>query len=311
MSQNARTVLPTDLVALVSYDGRVYANQAMTRDRIGTQDSPHPLETALEQWFSFATGRHTCVSVKGATLRGLVSARKRGTKQAWEIDCLIDATEGDSGVLLSLLDQITAAAGRSGAMKLFVRLPRGSQIERDAGRSGFQPYVREQVYRRQVEKGWAYRVPDGLRRREKADLHGVFRLYSTAVPPDVRRIEGMTLSEWTSSQENLGRATQYVIERENRIRGSLRIAGDGDVGRFDLLGDIAALDDLVEAAMAKIANRAWVYALVPEYQEGLASRLEALDFEAGDEYVVLSRRTVRTVKAAAKAQAAVVQTTFG
>src|SRR5713226_10204812 len=124
MTSTARTVLPTDLVALVSYDGRVYANEAMTRDRIGTEDSPHPLETAFEQWFSFATGRHTCVSVKGPTLRGLVSARKRSGKHAWEIDCLIDAAEGDSGVLMSLLDQITAAAGKSGAMKLFVRLPR-------------------------------------------------------------------------------------------------------------------------------------------------------------------------------------------
>jgi hypothetical protein len=310
MTQNARTVLPTDLVALVSYDGRVYANQAMTRDRIGTQDSPHPLETALEQWFSFATGRHTCVSVKGATLRGLVSARKRGNKQAWEIDCLIDATEGDSGVLLSLLEQITAAAGRSGAMKLFVRLPRGSTIEREASRCGFQPYLREQVYRKRMEKDRAYQAPEALRRREKADPHGVFRLYSTAVPPEVRRIEGMTLAEWTAAQESLGRATQYVIDGVGRVSGWLRVAGDGDLGRFDLLAEQGAIDDLVEAALAKIANRDWAYALVPEYQGGLASRLEALEFEAADEYVVLARRTVRPVKAGAKVPA-VVQTTFG
>lgn len=114
----ARTVLPTDLVALVSYDGRVYANEAMTLDRIGTTASPHPLEAAFEQWFSFATGRHTWISVKGATLRGLVSARKRGSKLAWEIDCLIDAGDGDAGVLMSLLDQVTEAAGKSGAMKI-------------------------------------------------------------------------------------------------------------------------------------------------------------------------------------------------
>src|SRR5713226_3053233 len=112
MTSTARTVLPTDLVALVSYDGRVYANEAMTRDRIGTHDSPHPLETAFEQWFSFATGRHTWISVKGPTLRGLVSARKRGSKLAWEIDCLINASEADNSVLMSLLDQLTAAAGK-------------------------------------------------------------------------------------------------------------------------------------------------------------------------------------------------------
>jgi hypothetical protein len=310
MTPNARTVLPTDLVALVAYDGRVYANQAMTRDRIGTQDSPHPLETAFEQWLSFATGRHTCVSVKGATLRGLVSARKRGSKQAWEIDCLIDAAEDDSGVLMSLLDQVTGAVGRSGAMKLFVRVPRGSEIERAAARCGFQPYLREQLYRRPVEAGQAHRVTEGLRRREKADPYPLFQLYSAAVPPEVRRIEGMTLGEWTATQETLGRTTQYVLEDGGRLRGWLRVAGDGDLGRFDLLADHAALDDLVEAAMAKIANREWMYSLVPEYQAGLAGRLEALGFEAADEYVVLSRRTVRPVAEAVKIPA-VVQTTFG
>ena len=76
----ARTVRPTDLVALVAYNGRVFPNEAHTLDRIGKEASPHPLETALEQWFSFATGRHTWISVKGATLRGLVSARRRGSR---------------------------------------------------------------------------------------------------------------------------------------------------------------------------------------------------------------------------------------
>jgi hypothetical protein len=310
MSQSARTVLPTDLVALVSYDGGLYANQAMTRDRMGTEDSPHPLGTALEQWFSFATGRHTCVSVKGPTLRGLVSARKRGSKQAWEIDCLIDAAEGDSGVLMSLLDQITAAAGRSGAMKLFVRLPRGSEIEQAAARCGFLPYLRERLYRRPVDKGEAHAIAEGLRRREKADPFPVFQLYTAVVPPDVRSVEGVTFGEWTAVQESLGRTTQFVIEGEGRIRGWLRVAGDGDLGRFDLVAEQAVLDDLIEAAMAKIANREWMYTLVPEHQAGLAARLETLGFEATDEFTVLTRRTVRTVKDRVKVPA-VAQTTFG
>jgi hypothetical protein len=307
---HARTVLPTDLVALVSYDGRVYANEAMTRDRIGKQDSPHPLETAFEQWFSFATGRHTSVSVKGATLRGLVSARKRGNKQAWEIDCLIDAADGDSSVLLSLLDQITAAAGKSGALRVFVRLPVGSALAEATQRCGFLPYVREQAYRKAVDPAWAQDLPDGLRRWSKTDPYPVFQIYSATVPSDVRRVEGMTFGEWQSAQESLGRATQYAIEREGMVHGRLRVAGDGDIGRFDLLADDEALDDLIRAAMAKIANRDWIYSLVPEHQEGLARRLTALGFEGGDEYVVMSRRTVMPVKDTAKVPA-LAQTTFG
>ena len=310
MAHTARTVLPTDLVALVSYDGKVYANEAMTRDRIGTQDSPHPLETAIEQWFSFATGRHTCVSVKGATLRGLVSARKRATKQAWEVDCLIDAAEGDSSVLMSLLDRITEAAGKSGAMRIFLRLRAASDAAVASTRCAFAPYVRETVYRRAVDKDAHMKAPDVLRRRAKSDQYPVFQLYNQLVPPQVRRYEGTTFGEWTAAQESLGRSTQYVLDDGGRVRGWLRVAGDGEVGRFDLPGDHDVLDSLVESALAKLANRERAVTIVPEYQVELATRLERLGFEAADEYTVLTRRTVRPVTERMKLPA-VVQTTFG
>jgi hypothetical protein len=310
MTRNARTVLPTDLVALVSYDGRAYANQAMTRDRIGTEGSPHPLETAFEQWFSFATGRHTCVSVKGTTLRGLVSARKRGSKQAWEIDCLIDATDGDGGVVISLLDQITAATGRSGALKVFLRLRSGSELVDASARGGYLPYVRENLYRLDAGAAAAPVLPAGLRRRTKVDLYSIFQLYNGLVPQNVRQREGVTLGEWSAAQESLGRGTQYLLEREGRVSGWLRAAGDGDVGRFDLLGEAAAFDDLIGAGIAKVANRREIFALVPEYQEGAARGLEARGFELTEQYTVLYRRTVRPVRVPSKMQP-VVRTTFG
>jgi hypothetical protein len=310
MAHTARTVLPTDLVALVSYDGKVYANEAMTRDRIGTQDSRHPLETAIEQWFSFATGRHTCVSVKGATLRGLVSARKRTTKQAWEVDCLIDASEGDPSVLMSLLDRITEAAGKSGAMRIFLRLPADSEIAFASTRCAFTPYVRETVYRRPVDKTAHMQASDALRRRAKADPYPVFQLYTHLVPPEVRRFEGTTFGEWTAAQESLGRSTQYVLDDAGRVRGWLRVAGDGDVGRFDLLGYHDVVDELVESALAKLANRDRAVTIVPEHQADLATSLRRLGFEPAEEYTALSRRTVRPVTERVKVPA-VAQTTFG
>jgi hypothetical protein len=310
LSPRARTVLPTDLVALVSYDGKVYANEAMTRDRIGTQDSPHPLETAFEQWFSFATGRHTCVSVKGPTLRGLVSARKRANKQAWEIDCLINAADSDNGVLMSLLDQMTEAAGKSGAMRIFLRVAEGDTASASS-RSGFLPYVREGVYVRDIEKGSETKAPETLRRRTKADPYSVFQLFNKLVPAEVRRVEGMTFGEWTAAQENLGRTTQYVIENDGgAVAGWLRVAGDGPIGRFDLLGEHTVLDDLLDAALAKVANRERAVTIVPEYEVELATRLEQRGFRVEEEYMVLWRRTVRPVKEAMKVPA-IAQTTFG
>jgi hypothetical protein len=311
----ARTVLPTDLVALVSYDGRIYANEAMTRDRLGTHESPHPLEAAFEQWFSFATGRHTWISVEGATLRGLLSARKRGSRLAWEVDCLIDATEDDDSVMMSLLDRMTTAAGKSGALRIFLRLPAGSPTEGTAERSGFVPYERERVYRREAGDRRAPSSPEGLRRRHRGDAYQVFRLYNALTPEHVRRIEAMTLAEWNSVQERIGRTSQLVIERDGIVRAALRVAADGDVGRFDAIGTPELMDDVVDAATAKLANRRWIYALVPDHQEPLRRRLEERGFDAGEEYVVLARRTVRPVTATKKKKAkpapALVKMTLG
>ena len=296
MTHSARIILPTDLVALVSYDGRVYSNEAMTRDRIGTNDSPHPLETAFDQWFSFATGRHTSISVQGTTLRGLVSARKRGSKLAWEIDCLIHAPDGDNGVLMSLLDQLTRAAGKSGALRIFMRLPGASDTGHVAMHCGFAPYQSEVTYARPIDATEPHPLPEGFRRRAKADLYALFQLYNAVVPHGVRTAEAMTFAEWTAAQERLGKTSQYVVERDGAVRGWLRVARDGDVARFDVLADAGIVDDLLEAALAKVASRRTVYTIVPEHDAGLRARLAALGFAQGDDYAVLVRHTVRNVK---------------
>ena len=305
----ARTVLPTDLVALVSYDGRVYSNEAMTADRTGTRASPHPIETALEQWFSFATGRHTWISVKGATLRGLLSARVRGSKLAWEVDCLIDAATDNSGILMSLLDQMVEAAGKSRVLRVFLRLPRGSFSEQVAMRCGFVPYRGETLFRRDSVADDKHAAPEGLRRRGKADLYGLFQLYNALVPERERRIEALTLNEWKAAQEHLGRTSQYVLERDGHVAGWLRVAGDGDSGRFDVLAEHDALDGLVEAALAKLGNRGHALALVPDHDPSLQHRLAAAGFGAAEEYSVLCRRTVHEVKVARKATVAIPQIT--
>jgi hypothetical protein len=298
---SVRTVRPTDLVALVAYDGRVYPNEAVTRDRAGTEVSPHPLEAALEQWFSFATGRHTWISVKGATLRGLASARKRGSKAAWEVDCLIDAAEDDPGVLLSLLDQLTHDAGRAGAEKVFLRVAAESHIAREAARSGFVAYLPELLL--------AARTPEleppgatagrGLRRARRADAHDLFALYNRWTPEPMRRLEAATLREWLAARERLAPprgGRQWVLERDGRVAGWLRTAAAGEVGRFDLLADPSApelIDRLIEAALGRLREQSALFSLVPEFAVGLRERLERRGFVQQAEFVVLVRRTAR------------------
>ena len=303
---SARTVLPTDLVALVAYDGRVYPNESVTRDRIGTESSPHPLETALEQWFSFATGRHTWISVRGATLRGLVSARKRGSKAAWEVDCLIDAADDDPGVLMGLLDKVTSDAGRAGAEKVFLRVSAGSHVLKTACACGFSAYLREQLLSattseerppdRNVE-------PDSLRRWRRKDAYPAYLLYNRWTPEGVRRAEAATYREWQAARERVSppRGTQQrVVEHEGRLSGWLRTAAMGALGRFDLMADPNTSElqaTLVDVALARLHEQRAVFTLVPEFAMGLQERLLERGFERQGEYVVLARRTTRPVEA--------------
>src|SRR5712692_1207236 len=105
-----RSVRPTDLVALVSLDGRVYPNEARTWDQLGRgPERPRLLDSTLVPWFSFATGRRTWISIQGQAILGLISARPRGNHTAWEVECLIAAAEDDR-VVLSLFDQLTEHA---------------------------------------------------------------------------------------------------------------------------------------------------------------------------------------------------------
>ena len=314
---SVHSVRPTDLVALVGYDGRVYPNEALTRDRIGTEMSARPLSNALEQWFSFARGRHTWISVKGATLRGLASARRRGSKVAWEVDCLVDAAEDDNGVLMGLLDQMAEDAGRAGAEKVFLRVASDSHIAKLATRCGFARYLTEQllVGRNPSDADPARpNAGQGLRRWGRADAYPTFRLYNRWTPEMVRRREAATFREWTAARERLSppRGTrQWILERDGQIAGWLRTAAVGELGRFDLLADQAtpdALEVLVDAALTKLHEQSAFFALVPEFAVGLREELERRAFVQQSEYAVLVRRTTRPISAPQFATATAVQT---
>ncbi|MDA0366086.1 MAG: hypothetical protein O2843_09535, partial [Chloroflexi bacterium] len=105
---------PTDLVALVTFDGEVRENRAVTREALGREpEAPRPLSAALEQWLGL--GRQTWVTVQGRSVQGIATARDLSAKSAWIIDTLIDADREDAAgdVLRDLLRQAAVAAERA------------------------------------------------------------------------------------------------------------------------------------------------------------------------------------------------------
>jgi hypothetical protein len=309
-----RAVRPTDLVALVSFDGKVYPNEARPWDRLGSEPAtPNLLGSAVEQWFSFATGRQTWISIQGQTIRGLISARRRGARTAWEVDCLIAAAADGERVALSLFEQLSAGAVRAGAHKLFLRVEAGSDMLAPARRAGFVPYVTEHLLRTDAPPPADVTLPAGLtlRARERADEQALFLLYNRVAPADVRMIEAMTLAEWRAAAERRsgGRGTaDLVAEREGRVVGWLRTARDGEVGRLDLVLDPAewsAAAALAAWALRDLGKVRPVFVVVPAYARPVLERLQRLGFAPSGEYALLAKRLAQPVRAGQPVRATV------
>ncbi|MDO8616991.1 MAG: hypothetical protein Q7T33_14880 [Dehalococcoidia bacterium] len=290
---SARRPLPTDIVALVSFDGRVYPNEAKPLDRLGLDDRPHPLETALEQWFSFATGKHTWVSVRGATIRGLISARKRAKRTAWEVEVLIDAAD-DEKTVLSLFGRMVAGVARLGAERVFLRLRADSPLVDTARAAGFFQYSQETLFRGRAGGSAEAQVP-GLRSRGKHDLLGIYQLYNHTAPATVRAIEGATFREWQAAQEAWGgRTTDLLLEADGVIDAWLRLL-PGQTGRFQVLSQHGYddIDDLLAAALARLSQSASVFSLIPHYNGAATAALSRHGFEPAGDYVMLAKRLAK------------------
>jgi hypothetical protein len=295
---SARHPLPTDIVALVSFDGHVYPNEAHPFDRLGVSQKARPLERALEQWFSFATGKHTWVSVRGATIRGLISARPRAKRSAWEVEVLIDASD-DESIALSLFSRMTAGVIKQGAERVFLRVGDESAIQETARSAGFFRYSSEVLYKREGNH-WR---PSGsdvpLRSRAKSDAFGIYELYNRVAPATVRAIEGLTFREWQAAQEKWGgRASDLLLEEDGVITAWVRVM-PGSLGRINVLAERGPYDSLLGAGLDVLQDRD-VFCLAADYNVELISALERMSFQPVARYLSLAKRLTKPVEQPAR-----------
>lgn len=310
MVTDARTLLPTDLLALVSYNGRSYRNEAWTRERIGAEESQHTLGLVLDSFLAFAHGRSAWISVRRQRLQGLVGARRRGARQAWEIDFLIDATRGQEAVP-GLLDCAIAEVGRSGAEKLFLRLACDSDLLPVVREAGFMT-VQEEVLFTKTSPVLAVADAD-VRPALPSDSYPLYRLYNAALPESTRRMEAATFAEWHAAQERrwLKNGVQLVCERDGEIKASARAARLPQGIALDLMVDAVALLDtgsiVASAVKAVDGDPAPIYALVPASSLAVGRRLEDAGFIASKDFVSLMRRTTRPLALPKKLMPAIVK----
>lgn len=301
---------PTDLIALVSFDGELVANEAVTRDRLGRPtQSPHALAATIQHWLR--RGRRMWIDVRGRQIQGLATARELAKHKAWEIDTLVDATRDGYEVTTALLAQAGEAAAEAGVGHVLLRMHADAPAIAAARRAGFVVALQERL--------WAGSpvAPEGegaadtatacaVRETEEADAHALFQLHNRALPIGARQAIAMTFEEWEAVDDRrwAGRGSlSYVAVDDGRVRGALRLEGE----QFTLLVEPGAEETaraLLHVATPHLLHCDRVLALLPDCAATPAGLLRARGFEPGDEYVLLALRTASLVRDAVPVRAA-------
>jgi hypothetical protein len=302
-----RPLRPADLVLLASLwatgkppFGRPCPSEAQPWERLGLEERGFRLlESTLRQWLPLADRRHGWIAARGLRPCALASVRRRHGPSAWDVAYLM-TSEGDEALCLTLLQQLSQSLGRTGVEKLFLRLKADSPLLGTIRQAGFFPYLKERLLAIDRAPSGVKPAKLALRERTSADTLPLFQLYNASVPAAVRRNEAATLREWVGTQER-GRCQHLIAMGREGPAACLRISKGNRGGRFSLLTqrrEEIPLDHLLAAALRYLADRRPILCLVPEYQKGVARRLEELGFRVVAEYVVLVNRLVRPVEEA-------------
>ena len=292
---------PNDLIAFVTFDGHVYANQAVTRERLGQPpESPHALKAVLAHWLR---RRHVWIEVEGRRIQGIATARPLAGPNAWEIDTLLDAAEPDAeaSVVRSLLREAQAEAQRAEVTHLLLRLRTDAPAAVEALRAGFKQAFVEQLWRAPVLRGLATRDRSmTVDEASDADEHDLFMLYCRALPVAARSAIAMTQQEWLATREEHGpgrRSIALVARAAGQIVGMARLAASREHTHIELLtqpGANGAAGALLAAAAPYCARGRQVLAVAPAGDAN--GELRATGFEPDEQYVVLSRRMLRPIE---------------
>ena len=297
---------PADLVGLLALQARARPNLAWSRETLATGASRTlPLGSLVGEWLP-RRGRHTWLLSRRGLAVGVVSVRRRRGAGSWEIDRL-QVARGKQPACAEILESLNLTLGRAGAERVFLRLAEGNGLEVAAAQAGFNQLLREELYVRPRGGSLSAEpvaVNGAVRRRaQEADDFNLFRLYNTIVPAPVRQAEGLVLREWQGSSEiSEGRPLEgaFVAQRDGELTGALTVSRGGNKKRImDLLAqpeDRAAVEALIETAIATCGARNALMCLLPEYLWGMVPCLEEHGFQCRGNFDLYTRPVIARVR---------------
>jgi len=288
----------TDIAGLPSFMGRPPVNEARTRDSfVSGSDTAAPIGSMLMSCLVPSSRHRSLVYTRRGQIEGLACLRQLSGHTAWEVERLLLAP-GHEEFCVDLMERLGAAGDEVGIERLFLRLDSSSRVVDMARQAGFGQYQTEILHRCDEPRQPATpALSRSLRPRSSADEHRLFRLYSSAVPVQVRAAEGMTFREWKHSRNRRGDA-EYVVEQADDLSSWLWIKHRAASGQLALMSkaDASELRDLVEYALSVLRGKRPVFCLVPDSEVELMTVLADEGFGRVAEYSCLSKQLALRVR---------------
>lgn len=192
--------------------------------------------------------RTTVLGVKrGLAYRGVLVARELAGGAGWEAVSLRIARAKDDEAVVALLECAGREVAQRGGRTMYLRYAEGSTHAVALRKGGFYAYRLERLYA--VIAG-VRSIESMFRQQDRADRHGVFRLYCRAVPENVRRHEAPTQQDWRAVLDSYDCDREFVLERDDSSLAAWVGIGDREAHVLvdgGMEGAVDATLDLVEA----------------------------------------------------------------
>ena len=296
-----RTFGPLDIVRCLAVGVNRFPNLAVTADSpIRPQSFRAFLTESFRRRIMPSSGWRALVCVEGGRVRAVAGLRSRSGPRSWEVSHLY-AAPGSEAATTRLLERASAASARGGGERVFLRVEADSDIIPTTRRAGFFPCFRETLYLgrppvSELGKSLFDADSHSVERRAEHD-HALFRIYNQTTPMKVRQLAGMTMGQRKDSRERAaGRSLEWALELEGTVRGWLRTSARFGAGRIELMlhpDYIALTPDILDYALASLANAKSVAVLAPDYVPLLGGALEERGFRPEREFAVMVKSVAR------------------
>jgi len=301
--RTVRTLLPLDAPRVVGGHNRAYPIDALTGRLKPTLSLAEVARLSIPRR---RKNTSSLVMIEGRQLVGMASGSMRSDPAAWELTHLLLAEE-DSLRWNALSDDLCHRAACVGGHRMFVRLRAEEPLVVQALSSGF---IRcsAQILFENTGKEIAPPGVHSVRQRSPADDYGLYRLYSTTTPAEVRAATAMTLPQWRSSRERVRGGREYVTDQDGRVVQWLRVVRRGDLTLAEAMYENGpgSAGELVDQGLILAKGSARVLFLVGAHQVELQASLSGRGFEAREDFVTLARAMVATAREGVRRRAVTV-----